>query len=69
MEFILKFLFLTSFTYNFSLPFLFLSYLSFSQCSPQSSNPTAATTVKRLELLPGMTILFRDLQEAYPWFL
>ena len=25
--------------------------------------------VKRLKLLPGMTTLFRDLQEAYPWCL
>ena len=52
------------FVFLLLLNFLCLSFsyfsFSFSQCSPQSSNPTAATTVKRLELLPGVTTLVRD---------
>ena len=42
------------------MPFSFF-VLVFSQCSPQYSNPTAATTVKSRSLLPGVTTLFRDL--------
>ena len=44
------------------MPFPFLFTLCYSLCSPQSSNPTAATNVNEALFCTGMTTLLRD-----PW--
>ena len=42
------------------MPFSYFLFLVLLKCSPNPAIHRLATTVKRLELLPGMTTLFRD---------
>ena len=58
MEFILKSF--SYFTYNFLCLFLFYLALVLLNVHPSPAIHRLATIVKRLELLPGVTTLFRD---------